>query len=563
MIGNQGRTGADEGAEKYGEPSAGPILTAGGDNVAAEALLSILESLVPTRYLGLYGVRPGGGLELLASTGVSGAEALAMAQSAKMGPVNAALEGRLIHFPRFDGRLHGLPTQHPAIPTCRTLVAQPMLHDQEVLGVLEIGADRENVYGKAELRTIERLATLGAVALNRTRGLPEPESCRQQFELGRHLALWYWDVTAGQLWYSPALYRMLQFLPPELEMDVPGWERLIHPGDRDSVQASIKQYLRGHVSQTALRYRVLTGSAQWKRIVHYLAPIQNDRTGNRVMCGSVVLDWDGEHAAEEEARNAASGARARELALEADNGHLSRALEIEVEERRCAQERAEVYRRKLRQTTETLLLAEEAQRRMYAQQLEEGVGSELDLLGARVKRLLEVPSDRSDDSLERLCSQLGRLRDRARTLAEGLSPAASNGGGVTKALGALLERLAREHSVQTEFICDVPLNPISEDMHVLIYGAVQELLTHAVAHSQANQVRLTCSQEVGTVRIDVEDNGAGPTNPLVTDQLGRTGYGFALFAVKERLQNMGGQLSLSPRAEGGSLVRMIVPTVSK
>jgi signal transduction histidine kinase len=87
---------------------------------------------------------------------------------------------------------------------------------------------------------------------------------------------------------------------------------------------------------------------------------------------------------------------------------------------------------------------------------------------------------------------------------------------------------------------------------VHIYRVLQEALNNVSRHSGAPEawIRLKFSAEL--LELEVEDHGKGFI-------LEKTLRGIGLVAMRERAQLIGGTLAVSPRPEGGTLVRLQVP----
>ena len=84
--------------------------------------------------------------------------------------------------------------------------------------------------------------------------------------------------------------------------------------------------------------------------------------------------------------------------------------------------------------------------------------------------------------------------------------------------------------------------PLTEDVRVMLYRSVRELLMNVGKHSKATSAQVRFSTDSETLSIAVEDDGIG----FDPDQLtaGRSG-GFGLFSLRERLRDLGVQFVLA------------------
>ena len=85
--------------------------------------------------------------------------------------------------------------------------------------------------------------------------------------------------------------------------------------------------------------------------------------------------------------------------------------------------------------------------------------------------------------------------------------------------------------------------PVPADLSVTAYRIVQESLTNTVRHARAGQVRVRLDWRDAALRLEVSDDGRGPT---------RTGnsFGHGLIGMRERVDAAGGELSTGPGPDG-------------
>lgn len=78
--------------------------------------------------------------------------------------------------------------------------------------------------------------------------------------------LWDWDITSGQIYYSPGYWVMLGYdvntRPPSIEV----WTELIHPDEREAVTAIHHDCIENRCETFLLDYRMLTIYGDWKWI---------------------------------------------------------------------------------------------------------------------------------------------------------------------------------------------------------------------------------------------------------------------------------------------------------
>jgi signal transduction histidine kinase len=119
-----------------------------------------------------------------------------------------------------------------------------------------------------------------------------------------------------------------------------------------------------------------------------------------------------------------------------------------------------------------------------------------------------------------------------------------------------LRRLANHFEGATGITVHLMLPDESQnlpDAHRLaLYRAAQEALTNVQRHAGADDVWLQLSHQDGTVTLLVGDNGAG--FPARAEQ-----EGFGLRGMRERAEQLGGELYLEPRPGGGTQLSYRIP----
>ncbi len=120
-------------------------------------------------------------------------------------------------------------------------------------------------------------------------------------------------------------------------------------------------------------------------------------------------------------------------------------------------------------------------------------------------------------------------------------------------LGTLLEELAERTTAETDLVVSIDLEEhdrLPVPHRAALFRAAREGVTNARKHSGARTVTITVRNGAGRVLLDVEDDGRGMT--------GAPGLGLA--TTRERLEAIGGGLTVTHRRGVGTLFRAWVPT---
>ncbi|WP_328645767.1 histidine kinase [Amycolatopsis sp. NBC_00348] len=107
------------------------------------------------------------------------------------------------------------------------------------------------------------------------------------------------------------------------------------------------------------------------------------------------------------------------------------------------------------------------------------------------------------------------------------------------ALAAVAAAHARDHGVSVAFAAEGASRPLPSAAVVALVGTAREALTNAGKHAPGADVRMRLTYEPDVVRLDVVNT---------TSDFTRTGEGFGLAGMRERLALAGGSLASGPEA---------------
>ncbi len=232
---------------------------------------------------------------------------------------------------------------------------------------------------------------------------------------------------------------------------------------------------------------------------------------------------------------------------------LTNSLEKRVEERTLELEQRS---RQLRQLAADLTLAEQRERQRLAMLLHDGLQQTL----AAAKFSLAL-LERGGDVQERAAAVASLIDDSietSRSLTAELSPPILHKGGFLPALEWLAKWMQTKHGLTVRLACQEPMQRASEEISVLLFQSVRELLFNIVKHAGVRTADVEVIQLDGQIQVEVADEGAGfDPDELRTREDKSTGMG--LFSISERLSYLGGRIEMESAVGKGSRFRLISP----
>jgi signal transduction histidine kinase len=162
-----------------------------------------------------------------------------------------------------------------------------------------------------------------------------------------------------------------------------------------------------------------------------------------------------------------------------------------------------------------------------------------------VAQMIEADPSTAQVVLHEASNELAGALQELRELARGLHPAALSEHGLEPALAAVAARAPFPVDIS-----GVPKNRLPSPVEAAIYYVVSESLTNAAKHGAASSatVALSCSDDV--VTVEIADSGQGGASLEA---------GSGLRGLVDRVEALGGELTVSSPHGAGTLVRAEIP----
>ena len=229
----------------------------------------------------------------------------------------------------------------------------------------------------------------------------------------------------------------------------------------------------------------------------------------------------------------------------------------DINDRREAERQIARYQAQLRALASDLTVNEQRERRRLATELHDYMAQLL-----VVSRMKVVELDRMIRSPKglRLAAEINEVLKEAlkytRTLIAELSPTILYESGLPDAAQWLATQMQRHGlKVQVELGANPPRLP--DDIAIILYESLRELLNNAHRHAGATQVTLSLQREEDQFVVCVEDDGCG-FDADVRRQEALTAGKYGLFSVRERLEAIGGRLEVQSAPGAGTRVVICV-----
>jgi signal transduction histidine kinase len=207
----------------------------------------------------------------------------------------------------------------------------------------------------------------------------------------------------------------------------------------------------------------------------------------------------------------------------------------------------------LRASRQRLVAAQDEERRRIERNIHDGAQQQLVALAVQLKlarTMVDRDPAKAGPMLDGLQAAATTALEDLRDLARGIYPPLLADQGLTAALEAQARKAALPVTVSSEGVGRYP-----QEIEAAVYFCSLEALNNVAKYAGASAAEVRLAQENGHLSFTVHDDGAG-FDPDVT------GYGTGLHGMADRLDAIGGNLTVESAPGSGTFVRGWVPVAT-
>jgi two-component system, NarL family, sensor histidine kinase UhpB len=332
--------------------------------------------------------------------------------------------------------------------------------------------------------------------------------------------LWSWNLRTDQLYFSPEWKRQIGYADREISNTMDEWMSRIHDDDRSQSMLLTRRYLESPKDSLENEYRMRHRDGSYRWILSR---------------ATAVLDDDG-----------------RPVLLQGSH--------VDITERKLAEENLLELTRELRNVSRELARVEEAERRRFAQELHDTIGSALAALSINMTIMSGQIVAGHDDGMEaRLKDSIVLLDDTTdvvRRLMAEMRPPVLDDYGLEAALRWQCELFAERSNFR--FTVDVYgiADRLEPELEIALFRIAQGAITNIAKHAHASNVEVMLNIMPGSVILTIADDGIGFVPHLQRDPKSKPTWG--LVTMRERAQALNGNLKIVSAPGGGTCIEVTV-----
>jgi PAS domain S-box-containing protein len=240
------------------------------------------------------------------------------------------------------------------------------------------------------------------------------------------------------------------------------------------------------------------------------------------------------------------------------------------ERKRIEQERenllhtVEQGREQLQTLSRRLIEIQESERRTLARELHDEVGQVLSAVKTNLQTVQLSPDpDTLDMQLDESVNIVNRTLEQIRMLALNLRPSILDDFGLAATLEWYLQHQGKRMRLKIDFQNDLGEERFAPEIETTGFRFVQTALTNVERHAHATQVQVIArlvklDDKATSLELIVRDNGIGFDVPGALVRA-RHGASFGLLGIQERVQLVGGAVTIESAPAHGCEIRALVP----
>ena len=325
-----------------------------------------------------------------------------------------------------------------------------------------------------------------------------------------------WDMATNAIWWNENLRLLFGYQGKPEELGFSFWSSLIHPDDKDRINASLFEAISEGKQFWAGEYRFQRSDGSYANLL--------DR-------GYIVRD--------------AQSKPARMIGAMMD-----------ITDRKLIEQRLRDSREQLRALTAHLERIREEERTRIAREIHDELGQALTGLKMDLSwfaaRLPNQPmlQEKAVGMLKLIDSTVHAVR----RLSTELRPAILDSLGLIPAIEWLAQEFQKRTSVTCEFVAtDDELN-LDHERTTALFRICQESLTNVARYAQATSVHIELDSDDSQITSRISDNGRG-----ITEEETKARNSFGLLGMRERARLLGGTFEISGAPGKGTALTVRLP----
>jgi two-component system sensor histidine kinase UhpB len=206
--------------------------------------------------------------------------------------------------------------------------------------------------------------------------------------------------------------------------------------------------------------------------------------------------------------------------------------------------------------TQQIIHLQEDERKNLARELHDEIGQHLTAIHIDASAILNAKTlNSAHQSASAIDSVTRQMMDIVHTMLQRLRPSGLDELGLKPALEELISAWSqRQPSVKVDFQARGDFSSVDELILLTLYRLIQECLTNISRYAHATAIVISVEKDSHVIHLHVSDDGVGFSNNIKP-----TGFGLA--GMRERVDSLGGELSIKSDPNDGVAIIATIPYI--
>jgi two-component system sensor histidine kinase DegS len=214
----------------------------------------------------------------------------------------------------------------------------------------------------------------------------------------------------------------------------------------------------------------------------------------------------------------------------------------------------------LAKSVEMIIQAQEAERARLARKMHDGPAQALSnfILQTEIAmRLFDIDQAKAKEELTGVKTTASSTFQKVRDFIFELRPMMLDDLGLVPTISRYTETFKEQSGIEVRLISTGMEQRFESYLEVMVFRAIQELLSNIALHSQATQVIIQMDSSTTGLRVSIEDNGKGFDIEKVQEK-GSMG----LKVIRDRVQMLGGSMEVHSTVGHGTHILFQIPSIN-
>ena len=203
---------------------------------------------------------------------------------------------------------------------------------------------------------------------------------------------------------------------------------------------------------------------------------------------------------------------------------------------------------------QSILVGQEKERERIAQELHDGIGVLLSTASIHFSSVESKTDKETSEMLKKANKLLKDASKEVRQISHNMMPGVLSKFGLQEAIEDIFEDVEDAGDMQVNLDIALGKGRLPENVEIMIYRIVQEMLNNTLKHARASVVSMTLLKKDNHLVIEYKDNGAGfDETKLPKDK------NLGLLGIRTRAEYLGGSVDMKSEPGKGVSYRIIIP----